>query len=142
MRRERRSPEEPGGPAGTTALDLYERYGTDAYAFARLLVDDDEDALPLAAHALLDASGGREPLVDQRRLARHLYVLATWGRSAQLDQGHPSPLTWAQRTAIGLAVFGRHDYREIADLMDITPESSAQLLRSGLRRVQAQGWRG
>jgi hypothetical protein len=137
MRSEQRSTEEPGGPAGPTALDLYERYGTDTYAFARLLVDDEDDAVPLAAHALLDASGGRDASVDERRLARHLYVLATWSRSSRPDHRHPSPLTWAQRTAIGLAVFGRHDYREIADLMDITPEASAQLLRSGLLRVAA-----
>jgi DNA-directed RNA polymerase specialized sigma24 family protein len=41
-------------------------------------------------------------------------------------------LTHQQRSAIALALFGDHTYREIASLMELAPPDVADLMRTGL----------
>jgi len=77
-----------------------------------------------------------------RSLVRRVYwrsqeVRAQPSSSTQL----PPVIVWLgqlvqlQRACLALCVFGGHSHREAADLLDVTPETVAEMLRAGLREL-------
>lgn len=137
-----------------TALELFEVHGSAVYCLAKLLVLEDGPAVALAADALLDAYGSREPEVGRRHMARLVFVFERRGRHTRPGSsdrwapgggGHTradslgipgwTTLTWEERAVLGLAVFGRYTYTEVAELVGVSPERSAELMLSGLRTL-------
>lgn len=138
--------------ASRDAEDLTERHGAALFALASLILVDHDDAVAVTAQAILQACNPPHlaPAVGRWELARYIYVLSrrlrddapalhsssTHGRHSLIrgdtEQAALASLSSRQRSAIALGLFGEHDYREIADLMELTPEECAELLRSGL----------
>ncbi len=141
----------PGaGPAGVQ--EVWQRHGQAMFALALVICQDAETAESVVVQAVLDACTPSDIAVgsvSRQELARYVYVLdeRRRGGSAQpvLDARPPEAAALAssgvagvralsrrQRSAIALALFGDHTYREIASLMGLPAPDVAELMRSGL----------
>ena len=123
----------PGADGRDSSRDpqeLVERHGAALFALAMILLRDRDRAEILAADAILDACNGPTHVsrrVDRWELARYVYV-----RSLRTTDGFADCGSGPKEVALALGLFGAHTYREIADLMGLTPPEVAQLLRNRL----------
>jgi hypothetical protein len=122
------------------------------FALALVVCEDAEAAETVVVQAILDACTPSDiavPSVGRQELARYVYVLEgrRRGESAQPSAAERRPgapalsssgvagadeLSHRQRSAIALALFGDHTYRDIASLMGLPAPDVAELMRSGL----------
>lgn len=127
-------------------------HGEALFGLAMLILADRDRAATVAEQAIWDAYKG--PLdvarpANRRELARYVYVrcvrqlesppMTPGVRDAARDDPQPTTiftsLSYDQRAAIGLCVFGQHTYADSADLTGLTRTEVADLLRSGLHIV-------
>ena len=135
----------------TLVEEAWHRHGVAVFALALVLFDDTEEAEAIVAQAFLDACTPAEIAVEsvsRHDMARYVYVLwlrrmaqpgvaraqlrARWKPARTTGMPALRRLSHLQRTAIALALFGEHTYREIATLMELPPQDVADLMRSGL----------
>jgi hypothetical protein len=144
-----RSPSDQGGggsPASTVE-NVWRCHGQALFALALVVCEDAETAESVVVRAILDACTPAElavGAVGRQELARYVYVLwqrrgaeaVSAGTRTCADPEVPAStgagLSSRQRSAIALALFGDHTYREAASLMGLAPPDVAELMRSGL----------
>jgi hypothetical protein len=138
--------------SSTNIEAVWQRHGQALFALALVVCEDAEAAESVVVQAILDACTPCDiavASVGRQELARYVYVLWQRGRDEQpgaLGSGRcadadalassgvaaTAGLTHQQRSAIALALFGDHTYREIASLMELAPPDVADLMRTGL----------
>lgn len=140
-----------GRVAASAVEDVWQRHGQALFALALVVCDDAETAESVVLQAILDACTPADiavGAVGRQELARYVYVL--WQRRCdeppkavdpqrcEASGAGTSPsaagagLSRQQRSAIALALFGDHSYREAASLMGLAPSAVAELMRTGL----------
>jgi hypothetical protein len=131
--------------------DVWQRHGQAMFALALVVCEDAETAESVVVQAILDACTPSDiavGCVGRQELARYVYVLDERRRGEdRRPPGAPRPdaaalassgiagahgLSHRQRSAIALALFGDHTYREVASLMGLPAPDVAELMRSGL----------
>lgn len=144
------------------AAGLFDAHAAALLGLASVLLESGAAAQQVLEHMLVEAAGARrhaESAEDgeqvRRMLARRVYRRCATTRhdvgsnagsdAGSRDTGPPdgsmevlerARLSFQQRAAIGLSVYGSHTYREVAEVMRLPPEVVAELQRSGLHRLR------
>ena len=127
-------------------------HGIPLFALACTLLGDERKALRAVTSGMVDlyaaSDAGPARAVDEslQAAARCVYKQC----QAMLAEDHiqrtvtiPPLMVWlgelacSQRGALGLCVFGGHDYRQAAHLLDLPPNAVARLLTAGLQELAA-----
>lgn len=123
--------------------DLWDRHGASVYALACALLGDEAAAARAVTQAMLDLA--LSPLGESSEDAHRSLVRRVYWRSQEVQvQSSGTPhlppvMVWLgqlvhlQRACLALCVFGGQTHREAADLLDVPPDTVAELLRAGLR---------
>jgi DNA-binding CsgD family transcriptional regulator len=136
---------------------IYDRYATGLYQQAFYALGDTRLAERvlcevIVAESMRSPARGRGPAGDRQRLAIAVYRRCRdlAGGHASTDQyagrpqqagaipvGPASPLTGWEHDALGLALFGRLDYRQVAAELGMSRATVAGLLLGALRKLTA-----
>jgi DNA-binding CsgD family transcriptional regulator len=149
----------PGAVRGSADPDaaIYDRYATNLYRLAFYALGDTglaEQVLceVIVAECMRSPARASRPAGDGQRLA-----IAVYRRCRDLAGGYTSPndlagrrpqagampaepgspLTGREHDALGLVLFGRLDYRQVAAELRMPPASVARLLLGALRKLTA-----
>jgi hypothetical protein len=129
---------------GLAREDLWDRHGESAYALACALMGDEVAATEAVRRAVTDVAGIDGLTTEQARrgLVRQVY------RYAEASSGEmagevtlPPMIAWVsrfarlQRASLALCAFGGLTHREAANLLDVPPNTVADLLTAGLREL-------
>jgi hypothetical protein len=131
--------------------DVWQRHGRAMFALALVVCEDAEAAETVVVQAILDACTPSDIAVlsvGRQELARYVYVLEGRRRAESTQPAADrrpdaaalsssgvagaEDLSHRQRSAIALALFGDHTYRDVASLMGLPAPDVAELMRSGL----------
>lgn len=131
----------------TAAMEkVYAEHGDDLLALAWTLLGNRADAKVVVIETLADACtasdlGCREPIDGtadpdlKRRLSRLTYERCRARPIVATGTAMPEVLSWQQRAAIALCMFGAHTCDEAASVLALTAATVAELLRSGLHEL-------
>jgi hypothetical protein len=127
-----------------SAGDLWDRHGSSAYFLACALLGSQTAAVEAVRLAMADLArwgvvGDGEA---RQRMARTIYRHAQEpaGESSEADRLPPAMvslrrLARLQRTSLALCVYGGLTHREAAALLDLPPDTVADLITAGLREI-------
>jgi len=138
--------------AGFAPEQLWDLHGTPLFALACTVLGDERKALRAVTLGMVDlyaaSDAGPARAVDEslQAAARCVYEQC----EAMLAEHHiqrtvrvPPLMVWlgelarSQRGALALCVFGGHDYRQAAHVLDLSPSAVAGLLTAGLQELGA-----
>ena len=141
--------------ASRAVAAAYDAHGSALLALATVLLDDADAAQAVTVETLACASSGpRGGPPDRPELVRRLYLRCRAdtgargrGSTGRRDMAFSRPpyavdlqaLSDGERAALGLCVYGRRDYRWVAEVMGVAPKTAAQLLCSALHHLTSTG---
>ena len=117
---------------------LCDRHGAALFTLALAVTEDRARAEEVVVEVLAEAGELADASRSRRELARSVYLHAAAGQSST-----PAPATSSydacrqQHAAICLAHHGDHSLGDLADLFGLPKHAVAELLRSGLRNLNA-----
>ena len=128
-----------------TPRDLWNRHGDSAYVLACALLDSEPAVAEAVWCAMVDLAGTRD--VPSHSEARRVLAGSVYRRAQELpDRSADAPplpraMVWLsqlarlQRASLALCVHGGLTHREAAVLLDVPPDTVADLLTTGLREL-------
>lgn len=134
--------------------ELWDRHATGVYNFAFALLGDETSAaqalrLGMTDLGVMDAPDASGDGAAHRSWTRNVYARSQELAATSAEPVGAEPLSastaWfplprLQRACVALCLFGGHTYREVAQLLDVSPMAVAELLTCGLR--DAGTWPG
>jgi DNA-directed RNA polymerase specialized sigma24 family protein len=135
-------------PQRPSTRDLWNRHGSSAYALACGLLGNEAAAAEAVLLAIADLARW-DVVADgeaRRRMAQTIYrhtqePAGAASESSGADRLPPamvwlSRLARLQRESLALCVYGGLTHREVATLLDVPPDTVAELITAGLRELR------